>query len=234
MRQSSRSLRPMRYFKHLSTSGIVAVVAVLTVIIMAFWLFLAPELADSRSLSNDQWSRLDALTSIAGLAFGLGAGVLVLIELSETSDSRNLDIYRDIYEKLMTDEEIEARRHIYQHLPDFRDFQNQEEQTAEIKRIYAEESQTKDCVKQVLNLLDYFGFLVEQDWVTADEVIGWLSPVVVKVWIKIGPMVDYERAQRPEEPDYYLSAVRLAEKCQAWRDRNYSKRKDITFSSDRL
>jgi hypothetical protein len=41
--------------------------------------------------------------------------------------------------------------------------------------------------------------------------IGWMSPIVVKVWDKIGPVVEYECLQRPEEPDFYESAIKLAE-----------------------
>jgi len=41
--------------------------------------------------------------------------------------------------------------------------------------------------------------------------IGWLSPGVVMVWERIGPIVEYERGLRLEEPDYYMSAVNLTE-----------------------
>ncbi len=44
-----------------------------------------------------------------------------------------------------------------------------------------------------------------------DDMIGWLSPGVVMVWERIGPIVEYERGLRLEEPDYYMSAVNLTE-----------------------
>ena len=97
------------------------------------------------------------------------------------------------------------------------------------------DDQARKCVKQVLNLFDYFGFLVEQEWVTADEVIGWMSPIVVKVWERIGPVVEYECSQRPEEPDYYEAAIRLAERCRKWRDTNLRDRQiEISFNNERL
>jgi hypothetical protein len=77
--------------------------------------------------------------------------------------------------------------------------------------------------------------LVEQDWVTADEVIGWMSPIVVKVWKKIEPAVEYERSLRPEEPDYYEAAIRLAKRCEEWRNRNLRDRQvEISFDRERL
>jgi hypothetical protein len=195
---------------------------------------LAPAFLRLASLNDEQWSNLGALASVAALAFALGAGLLVLIEVTEQTDSRNLGVYQDIYEKLMSENEIAARRYIYENMPDLAAL-NTTERAAEIERLVRDDSQVRQYVKQVLNLIDYFGFLVEQDWVTADEVIGWLSPVVVKVWAKIGPLVEYERAQRPEEPDYYISAVKLVPKCQAWREKHYpNRKKQITFDSKRL
>jgi hypothetical protein len=60
--------------------------------------------------------------------------------------------------------------------------------------------------------------------------------MVVKVWAKIGPRVIYEYRLRPEEPDYYLSARRLAIRCQDWRDKHLKDRaKDhVTYDQSRL
>jgi hypothetical protein len=65
--------------------------------------------------------------------------------------------------------------------------------------------------------------------------IGWMSPIVVKVWDKIGPVVEYECLQRPEEPDFYESAIKLAERCQSWRDTNLVDRQiEISYNKERL
>jgi hypothetical protein len=71
-------------------------------------------------------------------------------------------------------------------------------------------------VKNVLNSFDHLGFLLQQDWVTDDPVIQWVSPMVVKVWERLGPYVAYEM-QRRKEPDYYQAAQLLAKRCQDWR-----------------
>ncbi len=187
-----------------------------------------PLLVDAASLDAGDWSRLEGLTSVAALALALGTGFVLVIELAETTDSRNLDIYRDIYEKLMAEPEIAARRYIYQQLPDPGDPQT-------LIDAVQRDPEAQRCVKRVLNMIDYFGFLVDQEWVTADEVIGWVSPIVVKVWVKIGPLVEYECAQRPEEPDYYEAARKLAERCRRWRDAHYPQRAQaITFDRHRI
>ncbi len=170
------------------------------------WLTVGPRVAEAVGLSENQWKTLGSFTSAVAFAIAFGTGIIALVEFGQAVDSRNLDIYRDIYQKLMSPEQIEARRTIY-NLPEFTDRQ------ARIKAIYADDD-AKKALKDVLNLFDYFGFIVAQDWVTADEIIGWLSPVVVKVWERIEPAVTHEREQRPEEPDYYISAVELASRCQ--------------------
>lgn len=223
----------MRFLKRRSIGTILILIILVTVAIAFLLIGIAPTLLDAASLDNQQWSGLSALVSVITLAFALGAGVSVLLQISEANDSRNLGIYRDIYEKLMAAEQIEARRFIYQQLPII-PAGDSDARNAAIQGILDRDQDARRNIKDVVNLIDYFGFLVEQDWVTSDDVIGWLSPVVVKVWVKAGPFIEYERSERPEEPDYYISAVNLAEKCRAWRDKAYPDRKDITFVDQQL
>lgn len=228
MNRKTRRRLELRHLKRLPTAGVLLIVLVMTVLIGVVWIWASPTIVDAVSLSETEWSNVAALTSAAALAVALGAGVILLIELAETADSRNLEIYRDIYQKFMSDEQIRARRFIYQELPD------PDEPQVVINAVLGSDEARKE-VKKVLNLIDYFGFLVQQDWVTSDEVIGWLSPVVVKVWAKIGPVVSYERRQRPEEPDYYEAAMNLADKCRAWRQNNFPEAdEEISFLDDRL
>ena len=203
----------------------ILVVSLLVILLSAL---IIPQAHTWISPTSDQWEHADTLIGIATFAFAVGAGIIVLAEFRETIDSRNLDIYRDIYERFMGDEQIESRRYIYSHkIP--------EEMSEEEIAAVTQDKEAQTHIKHVLNVIDYFGFLVEQDWVTGDEIIGWLSPVVVKVWAKIGPIVEYERQQRKEEePDYYLAAVQLAEACKRWRDRHYPNREAVEFDPKRL
>ena len=233
MKRQMRRLRQMRVLKRLSIGDLLLLVALVTIVFAVIWIAAAPRLLDASGLDADEWANLSAMVTVISFAFALGAGLSILLQISEANDSRNLGIYQDIYEKLMASDEIEARRYIYQKIPVVAS--DGMARKTEISQLLESDEEARTYIKQVLNLIDYFGFLVEQDWVTADAVIGWLSPVVVKLWQKIGPIVEYERAERPEEPDYYISAVRLAEKCQRWRDQHLPDRKrDITFDEQRL
>ncbi len=229
MQRNLRRKLEMRFLKRLPTVTVLILVGLFSLSLCCLWVGLVfPIVAYLSAIPVDTWAVLEGLSSAAALAFAVGAGIVVLMELDATVDSRNLDIYRDMYEKLMSEEEVKARKFIYQQIPASGDKQV-------IIDAVLSDDQARKYVKQVLNLIDYFGFLIEQEWVTVDEVIGWMSPIVVKVWEKIGPVVEYERSQRPEEPDYYEAAIRLAELCRKWRDTNLRDRQiEISFNNERL
>jgi len=216
-----------RSLRQMPAAGLLLLVGVISLIIGLLWVGVASWLQQQLGLSAGQWARLETLTSVAAFAVALGTGVLVLRELAETESGRNLDVYRDLYERLMSPEAIEARRYLYTRLP------LDDGGQVEVEAVLADD-EARRRVKEVLNLLDYFGFLAQRDWVTEEAVIGWLSPVVVKVWARIGPLVAYECAQRPEEPDYYRAARQLAAQCQAWRDAHFPTGEPITFDERRL
>lgn len=231
MRRKLRRSLELRFLKRLPVFIVLALVVILSLTLGYLWVrWIFPTVIFYSPIPTEDWAVLESLSSAAAFAFAVGAGIMVLMQLTEAVDSRNLDIYRDVYEKLMAEEEIEARRFIYQELP------SPQDKEAIIQAVlYEDDDRARKYVKQVLNLVDYFGFLVEQDWVTADEVIGWMSPIVVKLWEKIGPVVEYECARRPEEPDYYEAAIKLARRCQEWRDRNLrGRQREISFDRERL
>lgn len=213
-----------RQLKHLRIQSILLLGFGVALIVGCLGIYVVvPRWAYGDPLSVDQWGAIEGFAALATFAFGVTAGLFVVLELMEASDSRNLEIYQDIYEKFMSTKQIEARRFIYSQIPD--DLSGQE--LSDFIRQYSEdhppqegELSAHDQVKSVLNAIDYFGFLAQQDWVTADEMIGWVSPIVVKVWEKIGLLVAYEIEQRPNEPDYYEAAVELARKCFEWRLEN--------------
>lgn len=185
-----------------STIGFLAVVALAAVL----WLILRIAGVDA-----DFWPMLEALSAAAAVAQVFGGGLVALRQMRDSADSRNLGIYNDIFEKLMSAENIEARRWIYTNLPD--------DPRTGIDSL-GEDGQRH--VKNVLNALDHLGFLMEQDWITnegEDAIIRWVSPFVVKCWARLEPYITYE-AERRHEPDYYESIRKLAERCIAWRSAN--------------
>ncbi len=226
MKRKIRRFLRLKFLQRLSIAGVIAVVTLFTAIFVGLSFLGVPLLVKVAGFSSGQWDKLEPLATLCALAFGVGAGILVLIELAETSDSRNLGIYQDVYSKFMSDEAIEARRYIYQKFPDG--------PGQEIYNVVAKDTVARKYFKYTMNQLDYFGFLADQDWVTAEEVIGWLSPVVVKLWIKIGPLAQYELDSRPEEPDYYEAAFKLVKRCQRWRKSHFPNLASITFDDDKL
>lgn len=229
MRRSYRNIVEMKFLRRFPLLGMIFLIIILGLIIGYVSIqFAFPKVTSSFDLTESEWSIVENITSLGTFAFALAAGILLIIELNDVTDSRNLSIYQDIYEKFMADDAIQARRYIYMKIP------TSDDKQVMIDAVLGDE-EVKLKVKQVLNLLDYFGFLIDQDWVTAEKMIGWVSPIVVKLWDKIEPVVAYECSQRPEEPDYYASAINLAKMCEIWRDKNLPKRsREIAYSTDRL
>jgi hypothetical protein len=165
---------------------------------------------------------MEAISTAAAVAQIVGGGLVLLVQMNESVDSRNLSAYNEIFERLMSDRNIAARRWIYINLPP-------DPQTG----IAGLSEEGQEHVKLVLNSLDHLGFLITQDWVTSDAILQWVSPFVVKVWARIGPYVDYE-AKRRGEPDYYEAVRALAERCIEWRRENVPGTEDIVWLKDAL
>jgi hypothetical protein len=172
----------------------------------------------------DFWPMLEALSTAGAVAQVLGGGVVALWQLRDSVDSRNLSTYNEIFDKLMSEENIDARRWIYLNLPD--------DPSAGLEGL---DPMGQTHVKRVLNSLDHLGFLMARDWITSeaeDAIIEWVSPFVVKVWAKLGPYITYE-AERRKEPDYYANIRELAERCIAWRQAHIPESK-ITWIKNAL
>ena len=212
----------MPSIQNMSTAQVIRLALLLSAGGFVVWLTLSVILwaaLRSAGIVFDFWPMLEALSTAGAVAQVLGGGVVALWQLRDSVDSRNLSIYNEIFERLMSEENIEARRWIYLHLPD--------DPAAGLDAL---DPAGQWHVKRVLNSLDHLGFLLEQDWITAeaeDAIIKWVSPFVVKVWAKLERYVDYE-AQRRHEPDYYDSIRKLAQRCVEWR-RRYLPESEITW-----
>lgn len=177
------------------------------------WLFLG-----FAGFNGNFWSSLEGLSSAATFATVIGGGVVALAQLVESIDSRqreiavnNLEAYNSIFDQMMSDDNIAARRWIYQELPD---------DPREGLGSLTEEGRSH--VKLVLNSFDRLGFMLQQNLISGDAldaIIGWVSPFVTKTWVKIRPYIELE-IQRRNEPDYYEAAVFLAYRCIEWRRQN--------------
>ncbi|MBS1252475.1 MAG: hypothetical protein MAG451_01514 [Anaerolineales bacterium] len=171
--------------------------------------------------SPNIWVMIEALSTAGSLAVILGAGWIAYRELSELASSRHLEVADRLFDELNSPENIEARRWIFQNLPD---------DPEEGIRALTPEGQA--AVKQVLNSLDRVAFLTQPGWIPEEMVMPWMNPMIVKAWAKLEPYVDYE-SRRRREPDYYEHARQLAERCLVWREKNLPEA-EITWLEDAL
>jgi hypothetical protein len=164
---------------------------------------------------------IEALSAAVTVAALIGGGYVAYRELDELSSSRYLEVGNRLFEELNAPANIEARRWVYQHLPD---------DPAVGRNTLSQEG--RSALKQVLNSLDHVAFLTQSGWIPDDMVMPWMSPMVVKVWAKLASYVAYE-AERRNEPDYYEQARELAERCQVWRSAHVPEAR-ITWLDDAL
>jgi hypothetical protein len=197
----------MRWLRRLTAGKVILFASALSLLVFVVWLAAIYLAWSGRGEAGawDLWAMVEALSSAAAFATVIGGGVVVLAQLVESIDGRHLAVYNDLFAAMMSDAEIEARRFIYQSLP---------QDPAEGIAALDEEGRRK--VKLVLNSLDRLGFLLKQDWVTADGIVEWVSPMVIKIWARLEAYIEYEAGRR-SEPDYYSGVRYLAERCQAWR-----------------
>ncbi len=179
--------------------------------LLVLWLFL-----EALGLSVDYWNMMQALSSAVVVAALIGGGIIAYREMSEASSGRHVQVADSLFGELNSPENIEARRWIYQKLP--------EEPTE--GGLDSLPPEGRAYVKQTLNSLDRVAFLTQAGWIPEETIMPWMNPMIVKSWEKLGPWVEYE-SQRRDEPDYYEHARLLAERCIAWRKKNlpYTKTK---------
>jgi len=185
-----------------------AVVVIATAIGLALGLLMILSLwgvLHARGATSSYWAMTEALATAVTAVTVIGAGFLAYRELDEASSSRHLAVADRLFEELNAAENVAARRWVFQHLPPD-PASGQTELT----------DQDHDTVKRVLNSLDRVAFLTQRGWIPEDMVMPWMSPMILKAWIKLKPWVDYEAGRR-HEPDYYRQVRALAERCLSWR-----------------
>jgi hypothetical protein len=159
-------------------------------------------------ITTDYWAMTEALSTAVAMTAVFGAGFLAYRELSEIASSRYLEVSDGLFQELNSQENITARRWIFQNLPDFPG-----------DGLVELDEDARQYVKTVLNSLDRVAFLTQADWIPEDVIMPWMNPMIVKSWVKLKPYVEYERERR-KEPDYYQYVGNLAERCVAWRVKN--------------
>lgn len=153
----------------------------------------------------DFWAMTEAMVTAVAVATVLGGAIIAYRELSEISATRHVEVADRLFDELNDPTNVAARRHVFQNLPD--------DPATGIALLM---EQDRDAIKQVLNSLDRVAFLTQAGWIPEDMIMPWMSPMILKAWVKLKPWVDYE-VERWHEPEYYRQARALAERCLAWR-----------------
>ncbi|HLO15904.1 MAG TPA: hypothetical protein VK206_13810 [Anaerolineales bacterium] len=168
-------------------------------IIFLFWRFLK-----GIGVNTDYWAMLEALATAIAASAVLGTVFVAYRELTEIYSSRYLDVANKLFDELNSPENIEARRWVFQQLP--------EDPVKGIKTISPE---GRNAAKRVLNSLDHVAFLTQAGWIPEELIMPWMYPMISKSWLKLKPYVEYERKRR-NEPYYYINASNIAEQCLIW------------------
>jgi hypothetical protein len=166
--------------------------------------------------SPDFWVMTEALATAVAAAAVLGGVILAYRELSEASTTRHIEVADRLFDELNDPASVAARRHVFRKLP---------ADPAAGSTLLTE--QDRDAIKHVLNSLDRVAFLTQAGWIPEDMVMPWMSPMILKSWIKLQPWVDYEAGRR-QEPEYYRQVRALGERCLAWR-KAHGMRTDVTW-----
>ena len=181
------------------------------------------------------WSHLGDITSLATFALIVGGVVFAFIDYVQNAVQRkreeaesSFNIYMEMYNKLMSPAAMEARRWVIVNLPTL-------EEMGKNQKAWLEHIDTKlneippgwegkrppgrEYLKDVLNTLDFIGFVGKYYWSMENELVLWMSSPVAKVWERIHLYVE-EEARLRNEPDYYESAREFADYCMEWRREN--------------
>ena len=187
------------------TIGIFFIVTLVVFLIWIFGSYLISRIFDLLALSDNLYVAIEALSTALAVATVFGAGYFAVQELSESSKTRYMEIADKLFNELNSEENIKARKTVYQLSPFNPDISLSPHQ--------------RESIKKVLNSLDRVAFLTQKGWIPDEIIMPWLHPMIAKSWDKLEPYVNYQRNLRGESY-YYEHASELAQRCFAWRQKN--------------
>jgi hypothetical protein len=207
-----------------SAQQTLVVMVLSTVIGFVLWLLLMVllwRLLQRVEVAVDFWAMVEALSAAVTAAALIGGGFVAYRQLDEGASTRYMDVADRLFGELNSADNIEARRWIFQQLP---------EDPEEGLRNLTPEGQAN--IKRTLNSMDRVAFLTQSGWIPENIVMPWMNPMIVKSWLKLKPYVERERRLRGES-DYYEHASVFGERCIIWRAENLD-RAEIEFQEDAL
>ena len=148
------------------TSGMktLGVFIVVTLVVFLLWvsgISLIWRLIGSFALSDNLFVAVEALSTALAVATVFGAGYFAIQELSEASKTRYMEIADKLFNELNSEENINARKIVYQ--------------LGSYDPSVGLSQDKRDAIKKVLNSLDRVAFLTQNGWIP-DEVILNILP----------------------------------------------------------
>ncbi len=177
------------------------------------------------------WSLMEGYAGLVTLALLIGGLVFAAREyirqesqISQQESQISFEIYQAIHTKLTQPENEAARRWILLNIPVLDGNINKEAWLNDVsQKLHQKPRGWREAIapghqhlKNVLNTLDYFGFIAENYVNVEGALLEWMSAPVAKVWERISPYIEDEREKR-KEPDFYKSAFYIGERCLKWR-----------------
>lgn len=223
------------------SAGIIALIFVLVTFVASLYFFpQVPSWADSRLAGplRLDWTALGGITSLATFSLVVGGVLFALIDYIQNAVQRKRDdaeasfnIYKEMFNRLMSPEALEARRWVILNLPTLEEMGN--DKKAYLDQVNKELNKMprgwkskrppgREYLKDILNTLDFIGFVAKHYWNMENELVEWMSSPVTKVWERISVYVEEESKLR-NELDYYESARNFANYCVEWRRQKYPK-----------
>lgn len=223
----------------------------LGVVALVFWLGLALFPLSARLPASTQtasgerpldWGNLDSVTGLLTTALVLGGLVFAFmdhiqnaVEKKQQNAQASYNIFKDVFERMMSPSAQASRRWIIQNIPTL---QHSGLERAAWLALAHERLHTSapgqmddrapgvEHLKEVLNTLDFIGFVARHYWSMNNELIFWLSPSVAKVWERVEPYVEEEASLRGE-PDYYEAAREFGGACLRYRREHFGESRII-------
>jgi len=218
--------------RRLLVNGLVALVVVIGIVALGVIVF-----PTTKVVAGDvNWGYLEGFTSLATLAIIIGGVVFAYAEHTQNAVQRSresaqasMNLYKEVDHRLNDPQAIEARRWIILNVPTLADMDGDEAAWLEaVKGVLSKipdgwedkHPPGKVNLKQVLICFDFIGFIARHYWSMENELVEWMSPLVAKIWERVGGYVEDE-ARRRNEDDYYCAARDFGNYCIQWRREHY-------------
>jgi len=225
----------------LAFNGLIAVGVAVVIIVGGIYLFpLTARIPFSSPMGGEngdvRWSLLEGVAALATLAIVIGGVVFAFFEHTQSAIQRgresalaSFNLYKEIDLRLNDPQAIIARRWIIQNVPTLEQAGGDPEiwlkKVTEILNKTSGELENerpigKKYLKQVLNCFDFIGFVAQHYWSMENELVEWMSPLVAKIWERVGAYIEEEANQRNEE-DFFRAARDFGKYCLDWRRKRY-------------